>query len=203
MSPDGFQIRVCKGPVCAGQRHADAVHEEFVAAIERRSLDGRIQLERQNCFGRCQRGPNVYVRQRPGHAGHRRRVRSALYNGVGNGGPRDIATDVDEILASHVLAGELVTRLIQKPDAAEVDADIAAELEKLQELEERDDGADELQDAQEARANPAGGDPLGTGADVRLAVTMRSLPDAGDEPQADTPGETRKQTSNRDMMENG
>ena len=114
MTREGFDILVCSGPVCAGQRGADAVHERFRQTLLEAPREVEVTLDRRKCFGRCQRGPNVYVRARPRTGPGR--VRSALYNGVG-------IDDVADILASHVGAGTVVERLIQPVEPAQTPAD--------------------------------------------------------------------------------
>ena len=163
MSSIGFDILVCSGPECAGVRHADGVYTALVQAVDARALSERIEHGRRKCFGRCQRGPNVYVRARRDsrHSQPSAPPRSALYNGVDT-------TDIEEILTSHVLGGIVVDRLIQRHDDL---SDLAS---------------DALSGTPVA---PTGGDPLGIGRDVRLAVAMRALdppPDA-DTQTADDP----------------
>lgn len=121
--PRYFDIRVCRGPVCAGQRQADGIHAQFTQRVAARDLGAVVALDRQSCFGRCFFGPNVHVRERvppgpagptsptdatePGSTGAAPARVSAFYSGVH-------ADDADEILASHVLAGRVVERLIRR-----------------------------------------------------------------------------------------
>jgi (2Fe-2S) ferredoxin len=127
-----FDIRVCRGPVCAGQRQADDIHAQLAQQVAARDLGAVVTLDRQSCFGRCFFGPNVHVRERvpaapagkpadeidptaPGTGAVPGRV-SAFYSGVR-------ADDADEILATHVLAGRVVERLVRRvppPSPAEV-----------------------------------------------------------------------------------
>jgi len=106
-----FDIRVCRGPVCAGEREADAVHERLAGLLAARGLGAVVELERQSCFGRCRLGPNVYVGERVAPellatADPPRRL-SAFYNGVG-------PDDADEIVTAHVQGGRAVERLIYR-----------------------------------------------------------------------------------------
>lgn len=115
--PRRFDIRVCRGPVCGGERGADAVHARLGALIRARGLDDVVGLDRQICFGRCRLGVNVHVRERhdlaaPGPGGPRL---SALYSGVGTG-------DCDEILREHVCGGRVVERLVHRPAAGPLPA---------------------------------------------------------------------------------
>jgi (2Fe-2S) ferredoxin len=120
--PRCFDIRVCRGPVCAGERQADAVHARLEKLLATRVLGAVITLERQSCFGRCRLGPNVHVRERlapepigagesPSAPSQPPRPLSAFYSGVGE-------DDADEILTSHVLGGQVVERLIHRIPAA-------------------------------------------------------------------------------------
>jgi (2Fe-2S) ferredoxin len=120
-----FDIRVCRGPVCAGEREADAVHERLAELLAARGLGAVVDLERQSCFGRCRLGPNVHVGERLAPellaAPNPPRKLSAFYNGVG-------PEDADEIVAAHVLGGRTVERLIYRvpfADAAGPDGDPA------------------------------------------------------------------------------
>lgn len=115
--PREFDIRVCRGPVCAGQRRADDIHAQLAERIAARALGAVVTLERQSCFGRCFLGPNVHVRERApaapavaiqsGGAGAAPARVSALYSGVSAG-------DADEILSVHVLDGRVVERLMRR-----------------------------------------------------------------------------------------
>lgn len=106
-----FDIRVCRGPVCAGEREADAVHARLTELLAARGLGAVVELERQSCFGRCRLGPNVHVGERLAPellaAAEPPRKLSAFYNGVS-------PDDADEIVAAHVLGGRAVERLIYR-----------------------------------------------------------------------------------------
>jgi len=112
-----FDIRVCRGPVCAGQRQADDIHAQLAERVAARDLGAVVTLDRQSCFGRCFLGPNVHVRERlpaplpvslePDSTGSVPGRLSAFYSGV-------CADDADEILAAHVLGGRVVERLVRR-----------------------------------------------------------------------------------------
>jgi (2Fe-2S) ferredoxin len=110
-----FDIRVCRGPVCAGERAADAVHARLAEGIAARDLSAVVDLERQSCFGRCRLGPNVHVGERLAPAlraaAHPPRRLSAFYNHVE-------PDDADDILTAHVLAGRVVERLAYRSPLA-------------------------------------------------------------------------------------
>lgn len=126
---------MCRGPVCAGRRQADDIHAQLVQRVAARALGDVVALERQSCFGRCYFGPNVHVRERvpaaaasptdptdpidsadpagSGSTGAAPGLVSAFYSGVRAG-------DADEILATHVLGGRVIERLLYRvpPPAA-------------------------------------------------------------------------------------
>ena len=109
-----FKITVCRGPECGDRRFSRDIHVELTRITRARGLDGKIVLDWQTCFGRCQVGPNVMVAEVQEdedaefdaiipRAGGRR----CLYNGVRPG-------DVERIIDQHVVGGRFVTELIQK-----------------------------------------------------------------------------------------
>jgi (2Fe-2S) ferredoxin len=63
-----YQILVCKGPECGEKRGSIAIHGAFERELRACPLHGNeATLEQYSCFGRCQRGPNVLVREvKPG-----------------------------------------------------------------------------------------------------------------------------------------
>jgi (2Fe-2S) ferredoxin len=63
-----YQILVCKGPECGDKRQAIDVHAAIAAELRTCPLNGNeAVLGQHSCFGKCQRGPNVLVREmRPG-----------------------------------------------------------------------------------------------------------------------------------------
>jgi (2Fe-2S) ferredoxin len=66
--PRKYQILVCKGPECGDKRNSAAVREAFVRELPTCATHGNeAVIEQYSCFGRCQRGVNVLVREmRPG-----------------------------------------------------------------------------------------------------------------------------------------
>ena len=66
--PRKFQILVCRGPECGDKRHSADVHAALKHELQTVPLGGNeAQLDLYSCFGKCQRGPNVLVRElRPG-----------------------------------------------------------------------------------------------------------------------------------------
>jgi (2Fe-2S) ferredoxin len=103
------QVIVCRGPECGDKRNSAAVHLSLVAELRSR-LPGHVEctLRWQSCFGQCQKGVNVMVRElrdkddsfflsfvpTPGDG-------SALYHAVR---PGDAARIVDE----HVVGGRVI-----------------------------------------------------------------------------------------------
>ncbi|WP_428261627.1 (2Fe-2S) ferredoxin domain-containing protein [Haliangium sp.] len=111
-----FELTVCRGDVCAGERGADAIADAIRDRLRERAADptaAEVHLARLNCFGRCSLGPNLHVRERlPSSPGgpRRRRPLSALYSGVE-------IDDIDEILRVHVDGGRVVARLVRRLSA--------------------------------------------------------------------------------------
>lgn len=104
MTSARFEIKVCRGPECAGKRGADRVHERLESVVRERMPGHRVSLERQSCFGRCTMGPNVYIRV-IGEEPAVPRARSILYNYVAE-------ADVDAIVSEHLIGGRIVTHLV-------------------------------------------------------------------------------------------
>lgn len=112
-----YEILVCSGPTCAGIRHADPVYQTLLRELAERALEHAVRAGRRKCFGFCRRGPNVYVRSlAPAHDPTRR---SALYHGVAE-------ADISDVLATHVLGGRVLERLLQIPEDTESDRESAA-----------------------------------------------------------------------------
>jgi (2Fe-2S) ferredoxin len=57
-----YRIVVCRGPECGDRRDSATLYAELARLIAARNLVGRVELEWQSCFGRCQSGPNILVR---------------------------------------------------------------------------------------------------------------------------------------------
>ena len=61
---------MCRGPECGDKRHSADVHAAFKRELARPPADlggAEAVLDLYSCFGKCQRGPNVLVREmRPG-----------------------------------------------------------------------------------------------------------------------------------------
>jgi (2Fe-2S) ferredoxin len=117
-----FRIVVCRGPECGDKRDSQAVHAAFVREIAAAGVGDRCQLEWQSCFGRCSQGPNVLVREVPVEALAKPRFTLADLP-VGRGGGPRLATalynhmapvNAADVVASHVLRGQVVHRLIER-----------------------------------------------------------------------------------------
>src|SRR4051812_29404197 len=62
--PKKFTILVCKGPECGDKRGSADVHAAFAAALKSCALNGNeAKLDLYSCFGKCQKGVNVLVRE--------------------------------------------------------------------------------------------------------------------------------------------
>src|SRR5262245_31888852 len=96
-----LRILVCRGPDCGDKRNSAAVHAAFVERLKTLPAEVEVALDWQSCFGRCQRGPNVMVREvKEGEDAFFRSFLThapgaALYNAVT---PRD----VERIVGEHV-----------------------------------------------------------------------------------------------------
>jgi (2Fe-2S) ferredoxin len=96
-----YQILVCRGPECGDKRHSADVFAQLEVELASCPLEGnQAQLEHYSCFGKCQKGPNVLVREmKPGEnlrfillmptAG----AGAYLYHGVTPGDARRIVTE--------------------------------------------------------------------------------------------------------------
>jgi len=57
-----FLVSVCKGSECVA-RGSDALHAEAVACVKEQRLGDHVTVTRGGCWGLCNLGPNVVVRQ--------------------------------------------------------------------------------------------------------------------------------------------
>jgi (2Fe-2S) ferredoxin len=105
MTRKTYQVVVCKGPECGGRRFADDIAVSFKRQIAQRGAGARVLLDRYCCFGRCQSGPNVLVREAPdpGTAGDLVVPKGTLHNQVG---PADVGRILDALLAADVSDGD-------------------------------------------------------------------------------------------------
>jgi (2Fe-2S) ferredoxin len=103
-----LKILVCRGPECGDRRGSAAVHAALAVALAGEKVDGaEVQLDWQSCFGKCQRGVNVLVRElRPGEDAFfgtflAMGPGAVLYNGVK-------PAEVERIVKEHVVGGKVV-----------------------------------------------------------------------------------------------
>jgi (2Fe-2S) ferredoxin len=62
--PKKYTILVCRGPECGDKRHSADVHAAFRRELGSCPLEGnQATLDLYSCFGKCQRGVNVLVRE--------------------------------------------------------------------------------------------------------------------------------------------
>jgi (2Fe-2S) ferredoxin len=108
VSPKKYRIMVCRGPECGDKRHSADVKEALAQAIKTTPLAGNeVLLESYSCFGKCQRGVNVLVREiRQGEARMLLLMPAAgpgatLYHGVK-------PSEVKRILEEHVAQGRVL-----------------------------------------------------------------------------------------------
>lgn len=71
MTGKRFQILVCDGPSCGVCHGSEALVEHIAARVEAEpTLRGRVDVCNLTCFGRCDDGPNLLVRElAPGEDG--------------------------------------------------------------------------------------------------------------------------------------
>ena len=111
-----YKIVICRGPECGDRRGSSALHEVFRSALDAHAARDRADLVWQSCFGRCTQGPNVLVRevvaQEPVGFGFATlpgpRGATALYNRVD-------PERVERVVVQHVLGGQIVRELIERP----------------------------------------------------------------------------------------
>lgn len=113
--PRKYTILVCRGPECGDKRHSIDVFEAFQRELPRCVLNGNeVMLDRYSCFGKCQRGVNVLVREvlptdnpmmlrlMPTSGG-----RATLYHRV-------VPAEARRILESHIARGEPLIEMTQR-----------------------------------------------------------------------------------------
>jgi (2Fe-2S) ferredoxin len=103
-----MMVLVCRGTECGGKRDSAAIFRRFEETLRGHP---EVNLKWQSCFGQCQKGVNVMVREvlpgedlffssfvpAPGRG-------AVLYHGV-------TPPDVDRITVEHVAAGRPVEAL--------------------------------------------------------------------------------------------
>lgn len=102
------KILVCRGPECGDKRNSRDVHAAMAAALATVPAETvAADLDWQSCFGKCQRGVNVLVREaREGEdaffgAFLTAAPGSALYNAV-------VPGEAARIVSEHVIGGRVV-----------------------------------------------------------------------------------------------
>src|SRR5439155_1243371 len=113
--PKKYTILVCRGPECGDKRHSADVHAAFQRELRSCPLGGNeAVLDQYSCFGKCQRGPNVLVRESvPGENAMMVKLmptaggRSHVYHMVQ-------PSDVRRILEDHVAQGRVITEFTQR-----------------------------------------------------------------------------------------
>jgi (2Fe-2S) ferredoxin len=113
--PKKFTILVCRGPECGDKRHSADVHAALKRDLATTPLGGNeVVLDLYSCFGKCQRGVNVLVREMlptdnpmmlrlmPTAGG-----RATLYHRV-------MPSEAKRILEEHIARGQVLTELTQR-----------------------------------------------------------------------------------------
>lgn len=115
--PRRFKIVICRGPECGDRRGSAQLHDLFRNALDAQQARDRAELVWQSCFGRCTQGPNVLVRELVGD-------QPTLGSGFATlPGPRGVtalynrmdATRVERVVEQHVIGGQIVRELIERP----------------------------------------------------------------------------------------
>lgn len=118
-----LRLAVCKGTDCR-RRGSDRVHLAARAEISARGLHDRCQVYRGGCYGLCEHGPNVVVREdtgRPKDPFSREDFQLMGWPGEVHYSamtPEKIA----RVIAEHVERGEPVEELRHDPLARPADA---------------------------------------------------------------------------------
>ena len=105
-------VLVCRGSECGGKRDSAAIYRRFEEALRG---GGEVALKWQSCFGQCQKGVNVMVRElRPGEDAFFLSFVPApgkgavLYQGVQE-------RDVERIVEEHVVGGKVIDEFKRRP----------------------------------------------------------------------------------------
>jgi (2Fe-2S) ferredoxin len=118
-----YTILVCRGPECSEKRHSADLRTELNAELERCQLTSGNTLDTFSCFGKCQKGPNVLVREMTA-TDNPLMVRlmptagrlAVLYHGVR-------PADARRIVEEHIGRGERVAELLERGLKAEPTTD--------------------------------------------------------------------------------
>jgi len=113
--PKKYTILVCRGPECGDKRRSADVHAALKAELATTPLGGnQVVLDLYSCFGKCQRGVNVLVRENlptdnqmmlrlmPTTGG-----RATLYHRV-------LPSEARRILEEHIARGQPLTEFTQR-----------------------------------------------------------------------------------------
>lgn len=106
-----FQILVCEGPSCGLTHESERLTALLQARVaEDPALEPRVHVVVYNCFGRCDEGPNMFVRPlAPGEDGDeepREVAGKGFYPGMDE-------SKAERMLAEHVGEGRPVPGLVE------------------------------------------------------------------------------------------
>lgn len=110
-----FQILVCDGPSCGITHESETLVEHIEGRLDKKeaALEGRAECAALTCFGRCDEGPNLMIRElAPGEDGSTEPDFDLLYGVRGLYLGVDQAK-VDRILDSHVAKDEAVEEWVE------------------------------------------------------------------------------------------
>lgn len=112
-----YRMAVCKGPDCR-RGGSDAVFQAARAEVQERGLATRCEVYRGGCYGLCDRGPNVVVREDVG----RKRDLLSREDYQLMGWPEEAyygamtPEKVRRVVAEHVVEGRPVEALFGSPE---------------------------------------------------------------------------------------
>ena len=93
-------ILICHGTGCTSSK-SPAIMEKFIEVLKEKNIDN-VRVVKTGCFGLCSKGPIVIIRPE-----------DTFYSMV-------TADDVEEIVNTHIINGEIVQRLLCKDVTGEV-----------------------------------------------------------------------------------
>ena len=111
-----YRVAICKGPDCRGNG-ADALFRHAQATAIALGLGTRCELYRAGCFGLCENGINVVVRENDGRPRDPLSADDyALTHAPGETYYSAMTPErIDRVLAEHVDRDEVVVELIGVP----------------------------------------------------------------------------------------
>jgi len=113
-------VIVCRGPTCGDKRRSEDLFSTLQTAITARGLSRTVTLDRETCFGQCQRGPNILVcdtdevRGGFGSIPGLETPTAVLYN-------RMTSADLERVIDRHLVGGMVVRPFLNRPPVRDDD----------------------------------------------------------------------------------